>query len=785
MCPRGPRAPSHRDAVSEPTRRTDALALAVLAAIITLLFLDVLLGINALYIRDVAHYYYPAKHVLREIVLGGDFPSWNPYFGAGQPLAANPEHEVFYPLTWLILLPSYRVAFHLLVLLHLYIAGFTMYALLRSMRLQPPGAFFGALSFAIGGIALSYLNLLPYLFNVAWLPLTCLYTRRFLLRRGRRDFAAAAFFFGLQLLTGEPSTILQGGLLLGFYALHRCARERTLRPVLSVALISAAAFAVGAVQMIPALDHASGSVRAHGLSFATAADWSMPALRLGQFFDPNFLGHVDLEGRTLYWGGKLYPGRSLPFLYSIYPGLLVSVLALAGLFARLRGWVVTAAIGALSIVLALGGNTPAWGLLYDLGAVRWLRYPEKFMLMAVFAAIVFGARALDEMLGGNERVHRAARLTALAVFVLAALGAVVARTPFYVPLFARLWHPNADRAAAMLAASATNWLVVAGRAAIVFLLVRNAARQRVWLVLAAAFVVLDLGIVVFEAVPRMPVRFYDEVPAVARQLPADRSAWRLFHHAEWHRKRPAVKAYFERDPDLYWVNRNAMLPMIPAQYGIRMALDSDYDLTALTPTADFVQSVADLSDLRPDWVDVAASMSNVWYRAVFRAPAEAFAEAHGDRRVLQPVGILAMEHYPRYYFADRVVPIADRADFVRKVARTLNVKRTAFVRGAGFVPAAGKVTGVRESANTARIDVDTAGRAFLVMSVTPHQYWRVTIDGAEATAIVTNIGYQGVVVPARGRHVVEMRYRNPLIAIGAAVSLVSLLALAFITMRRL
>jgi len=44
-----------------------------------------------------------------------------------------------------------------------------------------------------------------------------------------------------------------------------------------------------------------------------------------------------------------------------------------------------------------------------------------------------------------------------------------------------------------------------------------------------------------------------------------------------------------------------------------------------------------------------------------------------------------------------------------------------------------------------------------------------------------------VVVPDAGRHVVEMRYRNPLIAIGAAISLVALLALATvaITMRAL
>jgi uncharacterized membrane protein YfhO len=68
------------------------------------------------------------------------------------------------------------------------------------------------------------------------------------------------------------------------------------------------------------------------------------------------------------------------------------------------------------------------------------------------------------------------------------------------------------------------------------------------------------------------------------------------------------------------------------------------------------------------------------------------------------------------------------------------------------------------------------------MSVTPHKYWRVTIDGVETEAVGTNVGYQGVAVPA-GRHAVEMEYRNPLVAVGAAVSLIALLVLALFSMR--
>src|SRR5688572_28307894 len=195
-------------------KHREAGTLLFLALIPTILFGDILFGSGTLYLRDVALYHYPGKHVLREIVLGGEFPYWSPYISAGQPLAANPVHQVFYPPTWLILLPDFTTGFNLLALIHVYLATFGMYALLRSMR---PGdsptdqryraaAAFGGLSFGVGGLIVSMLNLFPLLYTAAWLPVTCLFTRRFLARRRRADFVWAALSLAMQLLVGEPVT---------------------------------------------------------------------------------------------------------------------------------------------------------------------------------------------------------------------------------------------------------------------------------------------------------------------------------------------------------------------------------------------------------------------------------------------------------------------------------------------------------------------------------------------------------------------------------------------------
>src|SRR5687767_16017300 len=96
-----------------------------------------------------------------------------------------------------------------------------MYALLRSMELRPEAAWFGAMAYGLGGLYLSYINLLPILFCAAWLPLTCLYVRRFMLHPTVRHFALAALFLGLQFLVAEPTTVMQTGFLIGMYALYR------------------------------------------------------------------------------------------------------------------------------------------------------------------------------------------------------------------------------------------------------------------------------------------------------------------------------------------------------------------------------------------------------------------------------------------------------------------------------------------------------------------------------------------------------------------------------------
>ena len=426
---------------NEPTdRRRSAIAIAILIAIPSLFFFDILLGVSVLYTKDVAFYHVPGKKVLLDVVLGGEFPYWNVFLSAGQPLAANPAYGVFYPLTWLILLPDFLYGFQLHALSHLYIAALAMYALLRSLGTSRTSAVIGGLSYGLGGLTLSGLQVFPFLFSGAWIPLVCLFTRRFLRDRAPRDFALAVATFAIQLLIGEPVTVFQTGFILGMYALFRGEprARRMARDVALVGAISLAALVLSAVQTLPLLDHYRDSVRAQGFAFEIVSKWSTPPLRFAELVFPSVMGTARPDAAEPFWGNSIYAKHG-PFFQSFYPGLFIVALAFAGVVAGVRGRGLYLSICGVSVVLSLGTYTPLLRWMYDLG-LRSIRYPEKFVLAGSFATIVFAALALDSLLRGDVRIRKILIAFAAGSALFAAVAAGSTFAAWGESAFRALWQ---------------------------------------------------------------------------------------------------------------------------------------------------------------------------------------------------------------------------------------------------------------------------------------------------------------------------------------------------------
>jgi len=265
-----------------------------------------------------------------------------------------------------------------------------------------------------------------------------------------------------------------------------------------------------------------------------------------------------------------------------------------------------------------------------------------------------------------------------------------------------------------------------------------------------------------ELVPRMPASFFTPPDEVA-SLASDRSAHAMMSRAEW-------MNYDRNYRDIRgqlgpWFARNALEPFSPAVWGLRSALELDFDETELLPTHQLLDEMMRRGNAgERQWAEAFAWLSNVDTIVDLVPLADVYRQPHD----LPHVHVVRITHVPatgRYYFPD----------------------------------ADGRVLRVEEHANSATIDVNVAPppsaalhrggprRHTLVITITRHKYWRATIDGRDAPLRPAVIAYQMVQVPA-GRHRIELRYRNPVVVWSGAVSAVATAAcfatIAIVPIRR-
>ncbi|MGZ8868188.1 MAG: hypothetical protein ACXW2P_07570 [Thermoanaerobaculia bacterium] len=752
-------------AVAKYARWHDVYAVSAIAAAVTAWFWDVLFAARSFYARDILNYHYPMKKLVRDAILAGEWPMWSPYFAAGQPMAANPAYEVFYPPQLLVLLPDIHFGLTLHVVVHFYICGIGLYYFLRSLGTGSVAATLGSVAYTLGGPFLSLVRTLPFLFSMAWVPLIFLFARRYFLAGSRRDLALAVICGGMQALVAEPTTILQTWLIVAAYAAYRAYRDSS--RVRSIAAgyfaMGAGSAAVAAAQLVPMLDFVRDSVRSQPLDWnLMITKWSLAPARVLELFYPLvFQSLIDFNGRQ--WISTMY-NLGEPFVSSFYPGFAIGILFVAGMVAWRRGSAFVLAVCVVLYILAIGSNTPVLRFLYDIGLFSTMRYSEKFAMSAILVVVVWGALTADLLFRGDVRVRSAVLYVVAGWFVIGMFLTLTA---------ARVWT--------------LFWVVTFARGVILLLLLYAMRRWRSSLWPALLVVITLLDVAHLRTINPTIGRDYFDPPPVTKQLSPDKDNYRIFHYAEWDWASavPNADAYFYHPTGRWWALRSSLMTRNGAWWDHRYALDRDYDQTLLKTSERLTYAMLEMYRTSPPgWEEQMMAMSNAWYFGRFRPAAEEITRTNGNWEAIMPVDLFpAKERYPRFYFADQIVPINDVDDFVAKILAGRSSRRAAFVQWPPFAPAKGTVRSATETLRTMRIEAEAEGRSLLMISVTPHKYWRARVDGQAVEPRVVNIAYQAIELLA-GRHVVEMEYWNPLVVPSLVFSLLAFLTavvLAFVS----
>jgi hypothetical protein len=637
-----------------------------------------------------------------------------------------------------------------------------MFLLLRRLGTSIAAAIFGSIAFVFCGSYVSLSSKLPILFSISWLPLALWLLIRFFESRTAARLLPLAAVLAMQWILGEPTVAMQTWAIIGGYSIFRILRnskraDETKRIAVALGIAIAASLLVAAVQLLPAIDFARDTVRTKTFDFRVVANWSTPPVRLVELILPGVLRHVTAaNGNALIT--TIYPFRADAYLAEIYAGLLIVLLAVAGVFAGVRGRWLFLGTAAAGVIVAMGEHTPLLRILYETGLFAAVRFPEKFLLTAAFAMSVWGAIVFDRLLAGDRRVIRW-------TFGLGIVWLLISIALLLNFEDRRYFVINCIRAAIVAA-----WLWV-----------MRTKRSNAIAIAGVVLLAGDLWFGTLNAVPRARREFFDP-PQVLAVIDASQP-YRIFNEVAWQgwEGDPVVNQVFDAPPGpgLWWLMRNSAFPEIPAMRGLPLAMEDDIDLTSLTNADDFRQAFKGARSTHlPDADLPYARMSNVGCRVRLRPIDDALRQQiAADASKAAPVEIVPVPRVERYSFAGRLERVPDAGGFRYAVEHNAADPSVAYIASEPFAPASGRVTRVSESANTATIDVTAAGRAFLVASVTGHRYWSATIDGHPAPLIATNLAYQGLIIPA-GIHTVTMRYRNPLVPIGAAISVLTLIALA-------
>jgi hypothetical protein len=383
--------------------RADLLALALLVGSVAALFWRLLFTSAMPYYRDVANYTYPSARYIHEICRHGLLPYWNPYLNYGQPLLANPNQLFFYPYTLLIVLLPVDFAYKLFYVAHFALAGIGTYLLARVWHQSRTAAFFAAFVFAFSGPLLSLGNVYNHAACAAWIPWALLATDRALEGRSLRPWILLTGIFSLQMLAGEPFTLIATFGLSFAYALYR---RGTINPVWSKQnlWVLTRFFAVGsvmvalcAVQLLPSADLLSHSRRGvQGLRFRETANWAVNPLSLMEVAVPGFYGSATSSPTTWTW---LVGDRNVPYFQSLFLGFVPLFFALAGWALgedRRRNFVAGAAVAFL--LLSFGHFTPVFSLAYLLAPLLMLvRYPIKLLVPVMFLTAILAGWGVDAL----------------------------------------------------------------------------------------------------------------------------------------------------------------------------------------------------------------------------------------------------------------------------------------------------------------------------------------------------------------------------------------------------
>lgn len=397
-------------------RSPDAAAVALILLLTAVAARPLLVGGTILGL-DAATQFYPWYSFLGESLRSGQIPGWNPNQFSGVPFAGDPlSGWTYLPAMLLFTLLPLAAAAKSFMFFHLLLAGVSMYALGRALRLGVPGALVAAVAFEFSGL-MYFRNVCCFAYSSvsAWLPLTLLGAE---LAIRSRILTSKLLWSGLaglalsQILASWPGQGSYYALLaLGGYVAYR-------------SLLFPPEEVRGARGRLWALTLTGGAILLVGLGLAAAG--LLPRLEFNALssISEAYAADDEVRGWTIRDWKELYQRHTI-----FYAGGAVLALALsAPLISRTAHAVpYSAALALVALTLAGEGTTPLHSLMYLLPKFEMVHThsPQRVMILFYPAAALLAGAAVTGLARRCRARPALAALPALAGLFLVTRSTLV------------------------------------------------------------------------------------------------------------------------------------------------------------------------------------------------------------------------------------------------------------------------------------------------------------------------------------------------------------------------
>jgi hypothetical protein len=343
---------------------------------------------------DIMDQFFPCRFLMSESFKEHSLPLWCPYINFGYPSYADPQGGFFYPVVWLIAYLTGYTAYTISseFVLHIVIACFTFYLLLRSFPLSRTTCIVFALTYCLSGIFISNATHLSWVISLAWMPAVLFFFRRLLIRPGLLPSLGFALVTYLFLAGGYPGffiILIYFLFIYGVYEISRLIIRHDFSAIKSIAgfgllsagvlLLLSSGYLYSIWQTIPLIERGEGLTvqRANTFPFSPAAMVS-------------FLFPFVTACRTYATGTDIT-------MTNAYAGLLLLPLLLFALWkAKTDSFQKQFLVFGFICLLASAGDysfVRSW--IYYLPGMNMFRHAAIFRGFAVFGFLLFAASGFD------------------------------------------------------------------------------------------------------------------------------------------------------------------------------------------------------------------------------------------------------------------------------------------------------------------------------------------------------------------------------------------------------